>query len=211
VELLKSFKVVYIFLGVVVLLALALALFYLRFRSVSSEPSTAVFTENAIKESSFITVDIGGAVHTPGVYSVDSQARVADVVNKAGGIHPDASALWVSKNINLASKLSDSEKIYIPFSWEIETSEEILLLESTVSNKQSKTASASSTPVEPSAELLNLNTATAEELDELPGIGPVYADKIISNKPYSSREELLLKSGLSESVIKKIENMVSYK
>src|SRR5688572_30589471 len=66
-----------------------------------------------------VKVDISGAVVNPGVYSLSSEARVEDAIKKAGGVTEDANPEYLSKSINLAQKISDGMKIYIPFEGEM--------------------------------------------------------------------------------------------
>ncbi len=73
-------------------------------------------TENELSEKIF--VDVSGAVNNPGIYEVKNGDRVGDAVAKAGGASNDASAAWLSRNLNLSQKIEDSSKIYIPFEWE---------------------------------------------------------------------------------------------
>ena len=62
-----------------------------------------------------VVVDVSGAVNKPGLYKINEGSRVGDAVALAGGISSDASIIYVSKILNLAQKIHDSEKIYIPF------------------------------------------------------------------------------------------------
>ncbi len=84
--------------------------------NISSGENLAVDDSSAPKE---IKVDLSGAVKNPGVYVLDSGNRLSDLITLGGGFADDVSALWVSKNLNLSQNISDSEKIYIPFEWDI--------------------------------------------------------------------------------------------
>src|SRR3990167_3978719 len=72
-------------------------------------------------------VDISGAVNFPGVYKVASSARMHDVVALAGGFSENADLTWISRSINLAKKLEDEGKIYIPFQWDIQNNATVTL------------------------------------------------------------------------------------
>ena len=61
-----------------------------------------------------VTIDISGEVINPGVYRLTGEVRVNDILIKAGGLSANADRDWVAKNLNLAEKLIDGEKIFIP-------------------------------------------------------------------------------------------------
>lgn len=149
-----------------------------------------------------VVVDISGAVQNPGLYKVVSSSRVGELVDTAGGFNTNASAIWISKNLNLAQEISDAQKFYIPFEWDthVEESHNLVSLKSSGTSTSSNTGSSGT----------NVNSASVEDLDELPGIGPVNAQKIVDNRSYSNLEELKEKSGLSESVVEKIEDLISF-
>lgn len=111
-----------------------------------------------------IYVDISGGVISPGIIKAPESSRVSDVVLLAGGFSNQVDVLRVSKSINLAKKVSDGEKIVIP----------MLGQESEEKEDQ-----------------VSINDATASQLQTLKGIGQVRAEDIISNRPYSSIEELV--------------------
>jgi DNA uptake protein ComE-like DNA-binding protein len=83
---------------------------------------SAVSTEPAAKDEGGATppdvqivVDISGAVVNPGIYKLNGDSRVGDLLLLASGMSPDASVQYISRKLNLAQKLEDSQKIYIPF------------------------------------------------------------------------------------------------
>ncbi|MBU1133090.1 ComEA family DNA-binding protein [Patescibacteria group bacterium] len=151
-----------------------------------------------------VVVDISGAVQDPGLYKVSSNLRVGELVDIAGGFNTNASAIWISRNLNLAQEISDAQKFYIPFEWDTYVAESY----NVVSLKSSNASTTSNAGTGNSA--INVNNASIEDLDELPGIGPVSAQKIVDNRSYSSLEEFKTKSGLSESVVEKIEDLISF-
>lgn len=136
-----------------------------------------------------IIVDVGGAVINPGVYKLSSSSRMVDALAAAGGLSEDADRDFVEKNINLAGKVSDGLKIYIP-----RVGEEILTESSGVG---------SNGPV------ININLATSGDLETLPGIGEVTAQKIVEGRPYASPEELLEKKIVGESTFEKIKDKIA--
>jgi len=145
-----------------------------------------------------IIIDISGAVIQAGVYRMENGSRVNDVLIKAGGIHEGADKLWVQKQLNLASTLSDGQKIYIPFAGEIDYSENSVLGE-----------------LETQSDKININTATETVLDSLPGIGPVSAKRIIDyrneNGEFSNIEDLKKVTGIGESLFDKIKDSIYVK
>lgn len=75
---------------------------------------------NESYESKEIQVDLAGAVKSPGVYTLKINSRLGDLLALGGGFVSETSALWVSKNLNLSQNVSDGQKVYIPFDWDIE-------------------------------------------------------------------------------------------
>lgn len=154
---------------------------------------SVVFEESTMDEGdrssmlAEITIDIQGAVKKPGVYTLPSDSRIKDALLAAGGTIEEADSEYLAKQINLAQKLSDSSKVYIPYEGEVLSA-----------------VGSSST-----SGLINLNTASLSELDTLPKIGPVTAQKIIDNRPYSSVNDLKSKKVLSASVFSAIEKLVA--
>lgn len=132
---------------------------------------------------SYIYVDIKGAVKFPNVYRVTAETRLFQLVEMSGGLLSDADI----RNINLSARLTDEESIYIPF---INDDERIY-----------------------SDELINLNTATVEQLDSLPGIGIITAQNIIDYrnniKVFQTIEEIMNVSGIGEASFAKIKDYIT--
>lgn len=149
-----------------------------------------------------ITIDISGAVVSPGVYTLTEDARIKDAIEKAGGLSDAADMEFVERSFNLAAKLQDGSKLYIP-----EVGESI---GSTTSNTSTGSVqSMAGTSGISASGLININTASELELDTLSGVGPVTARKIIDNRPYASLEELVSKKVVSSSVFEKIKDNIS--
>lgn len=144
------------------------------------------------KSHAGVVVDIEGAVVKPGIYTLKKDARIQDVLIVAGGLSNSADRAWVSKNVNLATKLIDGGKVYIP-----SMQEKVA--------KSSDEGSGSSI-----SSLVNINNASEAELDGLPGIGSVTASKIISNRPYQTLEELVSKKIVSKKVFDGIKEKITY-
>lgn len=144
-----------------------------------------------------IKVDIEGAVERPDVYVLDTDSRVQDLLLAAGGLSVKADRMWVAKNVNLAAKLTDGAKIYIPVSGE--TLEKIGPSISTIKGLTTNTSNT----------IININNASEAELDTLPGIGEVTVRKIISGRPFQKTAELLDKKIVNKSTWEKIKDRIS--
>ena len=159
-----------------------------KFSSQGGEPKFISAQEG--ENSGQFAVDVAGAVNKPGVYNLASGSRVSDAIEKAGGFSGQSDNAWISQNLNLASKITDGQKIYVPLVGEASKG-------STVSVAGQTTGK------------INVNTASSSELDTLPGIGPVTAQKIISGRPYSSVDELLSKKAVGASTFEKIKDRIT--
>lgn len=145
--------------------------------------------QSATASEKEIIVDVGGAVLSPGVYKLQKEARIQDALIAAGGLSSAANREYVSKYINLAQKLTDAEKIYIP--------------------STSDSTGKNDAKVLGSSTLININTASADILSSLPGIGPQTSQKIIDGRPYGSTNDLLNKKIIGKSVWEKIKDKIS--
>ncbi len=128
-----------------------------------------------------IVVDISGEVVKPGIYSLTEGIRMGEAIASAGGLTRNADGRYVSRKLNLASKLSDGAKVYIPAIGEEESVEEVT--------------------TESSSGLVSINNATQSELEGLWGIGESRAKNIISNRPYTSMDELMIKAKIPQNVL----------
>ena len=161
-----------------------------------------------------IMVYITGEVKNPGIYELEENSRIKDVIEKAGGLKETADIT----DINLATILQDEDKITIPT--KDKTMEEKQNTERIQSNKQSKTTEKSQNTTSISTNTtgknqntkVNINTATQTELETLPGIGPSTASKIVSyrkeNGKIKSIEEIKKVNGIGESKYKKIKELI---
>jgi len=135
-----------------------------------------------------IKVDVEGAVARPGIYELAVGSRMEDLLTKAGGLSAEADREWVAKSLNRAQKLTDGAKVYVPKQNE------------RVESREGKSGVAGSNITGK----INVNTASASELDKLWGVGPATAQKIIENRPYQTVEELLSKKVLKKNVYERI-------
>lgn len=146
--------------------------------------------ESLVQAQKFISVDVSGAVNKPGVYQLKDGSRIEEAIQQAGGFADNANSEYISKYLNLAQKLVDGSKVYIPLSGE-----------QTVQANTQAVAGVNNNPAK-----VNINTASQAELEALPGIGPVSATKIIEGRPYQQTEELLGKKVIGKSVYDKIKD-----
>ena len=151
-----------------------------------------------------VVVEIAGAVQKPGVYKLSLGSRIEDLLVSAGGYSAKADRAWVEKYINRAARLSDGQKIYILSQEEGNKQSEL-----SAANNSGGSGGVSDVRGSGLESLTNINTATQKTLEELPGIGPVYAQSIIEHRPYSTIEELLSKEALKKNVYEKIKDLVT--
>lgn len=147
--------------------------------------------ESLVNTPKKISVDVSGAVNKPGVYEVLEDGRVEDAINAAGGFAEPANSEYISKYLNLAQRLVDGTKVYVPFEGET--------MPSGGGGTVAGTAVSSK---------VNINSASQSELEALPGIGPVTASKIISGRPYQKIEDLLGNKIVGKAIFEKIKNQL---
>ncbi len=164
----------------------------------SNQPvSDIVFEANSATASANlanIIVDVEGAVVKPGVYKLSPEARIQDVLIAAGGLSSKADRAWVSKHLNLVSKLMDGAKIYIP------------VIGDTLAQSSAIQGAQISVNV---AGLININSASQSELDALPGVGAVTVAKIINSRPYTAVDDLLSRKIVGSKVFSQIKDKIS--
>ncbi|CEO69265.1 competence protein [Streptococcus pneumoniae] len=145
-------------------------------------------------EQDLITVDVKGAVKSPGIYDLPVGSRVNDAVQKAGGLTEQAD----SKSLNLAQKVSDEALVYVPTKGEESASQ------------QAGSGAPSSTSKD---KKVNLNKASLEELKQVKGLGGKRAQDIIdhreTNGKFKSVDELKKVSGIGAKTIEKLKDYVT--
>lgn len=150
-------------------------------------------SEESTVQSRGMFVDIGGAVENPGVYEVDKETRMFEVIEMAGGLTEDADA----DNINRASFVEDGQKIIIPEKG---------------SGSSEEQSSVTAAFPEMNNGLININTASADELKTLNGIGDVMAERIIeyrSSTAFKSIEDIMSVEGIGSKTYEKIKNDIT--
>lgn len=145
-----------------------------------------------------VTVHVAGQVASPGVYAVPSGGRVADAVIAAGGTSSEADV----EQLNLAARVSDGERIYVPRKGEAPPP-----VAGTVPPSSAATSKGGG-PAGP----VDLNTATAEQLEALPGVGPATSKAILayrtSHGRFRSVTELLDVPGIGPAKLEALRPMV---
>jgi competence protein ComEA len=148
-----------------------------------------------------VIIHIAGAVKNPGVYQLKSTDRIVDAVKIAGGAIEEANL----DSINLASLLKDGQKIIVPYKTYSETGEEIN------TNIYNYVESVYSSSVSTSAKI-NINTANANLLQTLPGIGPVLSERIIEyrnqNGLFGMIDDIKDVSGIAEKKYEGIKDLI---
>lgn len=199
-------KIVLLFLIAILLIALG-GKFYLQGKNKITIIPTNSQDKEVIPEAQVIVVEesliihVAGAVNHPGVYQLPSGKRVIDALKMAGGETEKANL----DAVNLAAPLYDGQKIIIPF---IPENVESGLIKSNgqfiVSQDYSNLNNSS---------LLNINNATSRQLEELPGIGSVLAERIIeyreSNGVFRNIEEIKDVPGIGEKKFEAIKELIT--
>jgi competence protein ComEA len=135
-------------------------------RAPASKSATSRSTPSGAKKSGRVTVHVAGAVATPGVYDLASNARVIDAVEAAGGGAADADL----NRLNLAAKITDGQRVLVQ-----------RVGEAPPAGPVGPGAGGGAAGADASA-LVNLNSATPAELETLPGIGPTLAEAILAER-----------------------------
>jgi competence protein ComEA len=178
--------------GVVIVLVLA-GRFVLPARTASPVaplPPVGVAPGASARPPALLVVDVVGAVRQPGLYRLRKGSRIADAVARAGGATPNADIAAV----NVAAPLADGVQIVVPRRGA-----------GTAAAPSAAGGGAASAPVD-------LNTATLEQLDALPGVGPVTAQKIVDYRqqhgPFTAVAQLDAISGIGPARLEQLKGLV---
>jgi competence protein ComEA len=152
-----------------------------------------------------VAVHVIGAVPRPGLYEFAEGARVQDAIDAAGGLLTSANV----DAINLAALLTDGQQLNIPYKDGTAPTESSSTFDLPGSSDSTTDGSADSG----NTELININTASLEELDSLPGIGSVTAQHIIdyrdTNGPFTTIDEIMDVSGIGPATYDEIKNLIT--
>ncbi|OCL25237.1 hypothetical protein U472_12815 [Orenia metallireducens] len=201
----------YILLVLIIAIILATLLLFFKTRSFNTEDTIQIKRSSAREEilskeervetkrsyhkeeprkTNALIVQLGGAVKNPGVYKCQVGERIYQLVEKAGGVSAEANL----DSINLVDEVKDGEKIIIPF------------------NNATKVAA--SLPAPKATNKVNINTANKEGLQQLKGVGPSTAEKIIKYRQnqggFSSIEELTNVPGIGPKTLEKLKSQIAY-
>lgn len=152
--------------------------------------------ENEDNSSKMCQID--GCVNKPGVYSFKNDDRIKDIIDLAGGFTKDAD----TKSVNLAMKLKDEMKIFIPSKNAI----------SKLQNHNTENSQIVTLKDNNSTNLVNINTADSNKLQTLPGIGPSKAKKIIEfreKNQFKKIEELKNVDGIGEKTFESLKSLIT--
>lgn len=160
-----------------------------------------------------LVVQAAGAVAHPGVYRLDPAARVDDLVREAGGLTSAADR----DRVNLAAPLADGERVWIPARGEERAPEVVAggtgsggggAAAGSGGGSVAGAGASSATPTEP----VDLNTATAEQLEALPGVGPATATAILAYREqaggFRSVDDLLEVRGIGDAKMEQLRPLV---
>ena len=159
--------------------------------------SVSTFYYLYTQEDTTITVYVSGEVNSSGLVELPSDSRIADAIKACGDFTPLAD----KTKINLAQKLTDGMQIQVSSKTPVNNSnEQVNDTNSNIPNNNS------------SSNLININTATKEDLDTLPGIGPATAQKIIDYRQehgnFSSIEDIKNVKGIGEAKFSKMQDKI---
>ena len=183
---------------------------YIDFESLEDNVENIIQNEVVeVVEEAQIVIHISGEVTNPGVISLKEGARVIDAINNAGGLTSKAD---ISK-VNLAYVLEDAQKIYIP---SIDDKEDSVYILEVSGDTEIVTSGAGNTENKKEGKLMiNINTATEEQLQELAGIGDSIAKRIVDyrkeNGKFNSIEDIKNVSGIGDAKFNKIKDNICVK
>lgn len=204
-------KLKYIIIAIIILVALVVSyVLSLDNKEVSAE-NVEITKTDVTNVTSKVYVDIKGSVKKPGVYQVSADSIVWDIVNLSGGFTKNA----YTKNINLSQKVKDEMVIYVFSKSEMSKMNNTVKTDTTCTTNiinYDNCITTEKNATETSTSLVNINTASKEELMNVSGIGASKADSIIAYRikmPFSKIEDIMNVSGIGESLFDKIKKYIT--
>lgn len=166
----------------------------------ASEKKDGIENEKEETYDDKIVVQVAGAVAHPKICHMPKDTRVYQIVEEAGGFLPEADP----SNLNLAAPVNDGDKIYIPKVGEVSETDDI-------TGKIEKSDDIPSNDFTHDGKI-NINSATREELQQIPGIGPHTADKIVSwrkeNGTFRKKEDIKKINGIGDKTFEKMKERI---
>ena len=187
-----------IIIGLIGIIIISIIIYYMTQKigndEIIIENTESIEEEEVIEEK--IAIHMTGCVKNPGIIELEDGARMDDAIQLAGGLTEDADLT----NVNLAYKVEDGQKIYIPSIHDIEEKEIIQENQEEIFGEENETGK------------VNINTAKQKELETLPGIGPTIALRIIEyreeNGKFTNIEELKEVEGIGEAKWEQIKDFI---
>ncbi|MDQ3549064.1 MAG: ComEA family DNA-binding protein [Chloroflexota bacterium] len=168
---------------------------------------TLVLQVQPVDDPNIVRVYVGGEVVSPGIYNLPRGSRVAEAIQQAGG----ATALGDTGGFGMAAVVEDADQIIVPARRAVATPARVMPV-SGASGVETAEPTVAGAPTAGTL-LININTATAAELEALPGIGPAIAARIIEyrevNGPFQTIDELEVVSGISERMVNEMRDLIA--
>lgn len=142
-----------------------------------------------------VYVEVSGAVVKPGVFRLSSASRIQDAMLQAGGFLEMADQAYIHQKLNLASRVTDQSKIYIPFQGESSA----VVAQGDDSNGGASSSSSRT-----------INSLSLAELDAIPGIGEARAATVLQGMPYSDAADFQERSGLPANIATEVLALYSF-
>lgn len=164
----------------------------------STHPSATSASTPVVSHDTRVFVDVQGAVKHPGLYQFAQGMRVADALKAAGGLVVRADR----QQVNLAMRLTDQQQLYIPLKGEHHTATPPATGNSTATSQASSAAT-----------VVNLNTATVSDLQQLTGVGAKKAQKIVDYRTehgaFKSVKDLTQVAGFGEKTVEHLQDQLT--
>ncbi len=175
----------------------------------ATSPPPAAGASSTVAPDARIVVHVAGAVSTPGVVELPASSRVVDAVHAAGGLRADADP----DRVNLAAPLADGHRVVIPVVGQPAPTELVAPAPSGGTSGGVGDPGAGGAGGGDAAGLIDLNSADASALDELPGVGPSTAAAILAHRekegPFTSVDGLLDVRGIGEAKLEALRDLVT--